>query len=318
MKRLKKLKLGLFVLALFVSMFFASTQVSFADFDDDFFDVRYEVVNATNEDVSRADGISQDEVFEFSEGDQILRIAIYNPDSDTPDATQYFYPLAESEDGLVRFVLGSSGLGGGIENMDVNLSSPNQLLYRGDIYSVGSSPDDSCNNDEGCGVNIAATSGARQFLADNYGADPDEIDVDDRTPDEIADGITNPSDEDGDGESGPTDAEQCQADGGVWNEDDELCLPYQSQTNDCQEVTVESGNCGIIRYLVIFINVLSAVAGIVIVGAIIIGGMQYSAARSDPSMVSAAKARIRNAIIALLFFLFGYGLLGYLIPGGLL
>lgn len=118
--------------------------------------------------------------------------------------------------------------------------------------------------------------------------------------------------------AGPSDEDQCEADGGVWNAEDGLCLPYQPQTNDCQGVTVEESNCGIIRWLIILINVLSGMAGIVIVGAIVVGGMQYSSAGSDPQKVSAAKNRIRNAVIALLFFLFGYGILNFLIPGGLL
>lgn len=184
----KKLILGLFAPVLLVSLLLAPTQAAYADFADDFYDVRYEVASATGDDVSRASDIAQDDVFEFSEGDQILRIVVYNPDSgsDNPADTYYFYPLAESEEGVVRFVLGSSGLGGGIENMDVNLSDPSQLTYRGDHLSDSSRYEDSCNTDEGCGVNITATSGARQFLVDNYGADPDSIDVDDRDPDEIA------------------------------------------------------------------------------------------------------------------------------------
>jgi hypothetical protein len=90
---------------------------------------------------------------------------------------------------------------------------------------------------------------------------------------------------------------------------------------DCQTGPNESlneGNCGIIRYLVIIINLLSALVGVVIVGSIIWAGIQYSMAGSDPQKVSAAKDRIRNALIALFFFLFMYGLLNYLVPGGVL
>lgn len=86
--------------------------------------------------------------------------------------------------------------------------------------------------------------------------------------------------------------------------------------NDCKEVTADG--CGIIKYLVIFINILSALAGVAIAGSIAYGGIQYSMAGNDPQKVSAAKARIRNAIIALLFFIFGYGFLNFLVPGGLL
>jgi archaellum component FlaF (FlaF/FlaG flagellin family) len=60
------------------------------------------------------------------------------------------------------------------------------------------------------------------------------------------------------------------------------------------------------------------VAGIVIVGSIIVGGIQYSSAGSDPQKVQAAKNRIKGAVIALLLFLFGYSLLNFLVPGGVL
>lgn len=99
--------------------------------------------------------------------------------------------------------------------------------------------------------------------------------------------------------------------------------------NDCSGDNIRAGeeriseddpgnHCGILDYLVTFINVLSGLAGVVIVASIVMGGIQYSSAGSDASKVSAAKGRIRNAIIALLLFLFGYGILNYLVPGGVL
>lgn len=86
---------------------------------------------------------------------------------------------------------------------------------------------------------------------------------------------------------------------------------------DCTD-GADAENCGITRYIVLVINVLSALAGIVIAGSIAYGGIQYSMSGSDPQKVSAAKDRIRNAIIALVFFIFGYAFLNYLIPGGVL
>lgn len=90
------------------------------------------------------------------------------------------------------------------------------------------------------------------------------------------------------------------------------------EPNDCETDSPSAENCGIIGYLVLFINVLSALAGIIIVGSIIYAGIQYSMSGSDPQKVSAAKDRIRNAIIALIFFIFGYAIINYLIPGGVL
>lgn len=110
------------------------------------------------------------------------------------------------------------------------------------------------------------------------------------------------------------------------------CVPVASPTtqpnaapNDCNGNNIQAGldkddpnHCGILDYLVIFINVLSALAGIVIVGSLIVAGIQYSSSGNNPQQVSAAKDRIRNAIIALFFFIFGYALLNYLVPGGVL
>jgi len=94
---------------------------------------------------------------------------------------------------------------------------------------------------------------------------------------------------------------------------------------DCDGANIASGlpeddenHCGILDYLVLAINLLSALVGVVVVGSIIYGGIQYSMAGSDPQKVAAAKERIRNALIALVFFIFAYSFLNYLVPGGLL
>lgn len=86
---------------------------------------------------------------------------------------------------------------------------------------------------------------------------------------------------------------------------------------NCEE-SISAQDCGITWYLVVAINILSALAGIAIAISIAYGGIEYSMSGSDPQKVSAAKDRIRNAIIALIFFIFGFAILNYLIPGGLL
>ncbi len=116
------------------------------------------------------------------------------------------------------------------------------------------------------------------------------------------------------------------APGGVTAE--QACInsggPAQQSSGERNEIeadcTIDStaANCGITRYLVLFINVLSVLAGIVIAASIAWGGIEYSMSGSDPQKVSAAKDRIRNAIIALVFFIFGYAILNYLVPGGVL
>lgn len=98
-------------------------------------------------------------------------------------------------------------------------------------------------------------------------------------------------------------------------------IPEDDPSINCKPeggAELSSSNCGIVRYLVIIINTLSALAGIAIIGSIVYGGIQYSASGSDPQKVGAAKDRIRNAFIALILFIFGYAIVNYLVPGGIL
>ena len=86
--------------------------------------------------------------------------------------------------------------------------------------------------------------------------------------------------------------------------------------SDCKAENLDSNNCGIIKYLLIFINVLSGLVGVVVVGMIVIGGIQYSAAGDDPQKVQEAKKRVSNAVLALLAYIFMYAFLQWVVPGG--
>lgn len=100
-------------------------------------------------------------------------------------------------------------------------------------------------------------------------------------------------------------------------------LPADGDISKCP--STNGGNCASVnncdliqKYINPFINFLAALVGVAVVISIIIGGIQYGSSAGDPAKVSAAKNRVRNAIIALLTFLFLYALLNFLIPGGLL
>lgn len=67
-----------------------------------------------------------------------------------------------------------------------------------------------------------------------------------------------------------------------------------------------------------FIRFLSAGVGLVIVGSIIVGGIQYTGSRGDPQATAMAVNRIRSSLYALLLFIFAYAILNYLIPAGFL
>jgi hypothetical protein len=66
------------------------------------------------------------------------------------------------------------------------------------------------------------------------------------------------------------------------------------------------------------IRILSNGAGLVIIGSLIFGGIQYSASRGDPQATAAAVGRLRSNVIALLIFIFGYAILNFIIPAGFL
>lgn len=86
---------------------------------------------------------------------------------------------------------------------------------------------------------------------------------------------------------------------------------------DCEGEDLNSGNCRIVHWVVVFINVLSAMVGITVVIMVIIGGIQYSAAGDDPQKVQEAKKKISNALLALVAFIFMYAFLQWVVPGGL-
>lgn len=79
----------------------------------------------------------------------------------------------------------------------------------------------------------------------------------------------------------------------------------------------DSNQCDLINlYVNPAIRVLSILVGLVLAASLIMGGVQYSAAGSDPQKVSAAKSRISNTLMALFAYAFLYAFLNFLIPGG--
>lgn len=108
--------------------------------------------------------------------------------------------------------------------------------------------------------------------------------------------------------------------------------PVTFAADDCQDVDPDNStgelkkareganyglNCLSKKYLQPAIAFMSAVAGLAVAISIVLGGIQYSSAGGDPGKVAAARDRIRNAIFALLAFLFLYAFLNWLLPGGI-
>ena len=81
-------------------------------------------------------------------------------------------------------------------------------------------------------------------------------------------------------------------------------------SDPCHNVIVQ-------KYIDPAINFLAIGFGIIVTIMVVIGGLQYITAGSDPQKVAAAKNRIFNAILALVAFAFMYVILQWLVPGGI-
>lgn len=76
-------------------------------------------------------------------------------------------------------------------------------------------------------------------------------------------------------------------------------------------------DCIILIYVNPFIQLLGGLTAVGVVIAIVLGGIQYSAAGGDPGKVAEAKNRITKAIIALLAFIFLLSFISFILPGGI-
>jgi hypothetical protein len=91
---------------------------------------------------------------------------------------------------------------------------------------------------------------------------------------------------------------------------------FDSVDDKCN-VGNQGRDCAVTDRLNAIANVLSAGVGIIVVIMIIVSGIQYTMAGSDPQKIATAKGHILNAIIALIAFFFLYAFLQWLVPGGI-
>ena len=75
---------------------------------------------------------------------------------------------------------------------------------------------------------------------------------------------------------------------------------------------------GILDLIFAIIRLLSMGVGLVVVGSIIVAGIQYTSSRGDPQATANAMKRISSTVIALLIYIFAFALLNWLIPGAVL
>ena len=96
--------------------------------------------------------------------------------------------------------------------------------------------------------------------------------------------------------------------------------PTEVRTS-AEPITVESlaiEENPIYERLIEIVNFLSVGVTIVIAISVAIAGIQYMASRGDPSGTQAAIQRIIQAGTALVLYIFGWSLLNWLVPGGVL
>ncbi len=72
----------------------------------------------------------------------------------------------------------------------------------------------------------------------------------------------------------------------------------------------------IMDMLFAIIRFLTNGVGLVVVGSIIVGGIQYTMSRGDPQATARAVERIRNSFFAFLLFLFAFAILNFVVPAG--
>jgi hypothetical protein len=98
-------------------------------------------------------------------------------------------------------------------------------------------------------------------------------------------------------------------------------IQVNGQTRKCKTNTLSCGSsdCGNIINKIInpLINVMTGLVGLVVAISLVVAGVMYSSAGGDPSKVAAAKKRINSSVIALIAYLFTFGMLQWLVPGGI-
>lgn len=100
-----------------------------------------------------------------------------------------------------------------------------------------------------------------------------------------------------------------------------LTLNTEGSVKSCEDCKNGSKSClqnnVIIQDIQKIVNFLSALVGIVVIGSIMLGGIQYALGGDNAEKVGQAKKRIGNSLFAFLIFILTFAFLQWLIPGGI-
>jgi uncharacterized membrane protein YraQ (UPF0718 family) len=116
----------------------------------------------------------------------------------------------------------------------------------------------------------------------------------------------------------------CTDEGGTYNPDLGTCNTGTTNTTNTTNSTSSSGDGivvegsgdNIFSLLQTVINGLFAIIAFVVIGVIIIAGIQYSTSSGNPQAAGEAKKKINSAILALVVLALLYPFLQWLVPGG--
>lgn len=85
------------------------------------------------------------------------------------------------------------------------------------------------------------------------------------------------------------------------------------------QVCAAGGACDnfITKYINPFISLLTVVVGVAAAISIVVAGIQYASAGSDPGKVQKAKDRIGQTLLGLVAYILLFSFLNFIVPGGL-
>lgn len=73
----------------------------------------------------------------------------------------------------------------------------------------------------------------------------------------------------------------------------------------------------IVDIMLAIFRFLSTGVGIVVIGSVVVAGIQYTMSRGDPQTTAAAINRVTSAVGALILYLFIFAIANFIIPGGM-
>lgn len=103
----------------------------------------------------------------------------------------------------------------------------------------------------------------------------------------------------------------------AYAEDDNNCVSTSILGEGGQYCDTSGDGAGVFHVLGIVLNVLTFGIGIAATVGIVISGIQYATAGDNSSRVQAAKNRILQIVIGLAIYAVFWGILQFLLPGGL-